>query len=245
MLIRTEAIVLRSIPFSETSLISTLFTKEKGKMSVMAKGARRPKSRFGSTLQPLSVVQAVIYYRPTRSLQTISECAHTRIPLLDSLECLTAGLRMAELTYALTQEEEELPTIFDLLVSVLCRMRQPHSSAALLQLYFEMQLATELGFAPGFEREAVRTLPSTGGLLQYENGEIIHEGAEGPHAKRASRIALRTFAILSRAQLDVVADLPPPPIHEVQYLVSQYMRYHVAEAYPERGHRILKQIQDN
>ena len=61
--VHTEAIVLRTIDYSETSRIVTLFTRELGKTGIMAKGARAAKSRFGSTLQPMNRIAAVINIR--------------------------------------------------------------------------------------------------------------------------------------------------------------------------------------
>ncbi len=243
MIIRTEAVVIRSMPYGETSRIVTLFTRKKGKMSAIAKGSRLPKSRFGSTLQVLSVIEAVLYWRPTRTLQTLSECAHTFVSRMDDLGRLAAGLRTVELTGALLQDEEPLPHVYDLLVQTLARLRGPHTSAALLQLHYEMQLATALGFAPAFEREAVRTLPSSGGFLRLDDGCIMAEMDDAPaHTLRASRVALRTFAILTRAKLDVVATLAPNALEEVSDVVSNYVRFHVAEAYPERSRHVLRQL---
>ena len=242
MIIRTEAIVLRSMPYGETSRLVTLFTRERGKIAVVAKGARKPRSKFGSSLQVLSVVQAVIYHRVTRNVQTLSECAHIRVNRIDDLSRLAAGLRMAELTYRLMQDEEPQPEVYELLASVLGFLPNPQSSAMLLQLFYELQFATALGFAPAFDREEVRTLPSDGGLLLYENGRIVAEAEEIPNVERASRAALRTFATLSRARLEVVARLPSRNLREVQHLVAQYLRYHLAEAYPERAQKVLTQI---
>lgn len=69
MIIRTDAVVLRGMDYGETSRILTLFTRRHGIIGAIAKGVRRPGSRFGSTLQPLSVIQAVYYYKAERDLQ--------------------------------------------------------------------------------------------------------------------------------------------------------------------------------
>ena len=102
-IIRTDAIVLRGLDYGETSRIVTLFTRERGKMSVMAKGARKTKSKFGSTLQPMSHVEVVFYYKPTRTLQILSESSHVRAfhDLQRSLEKITLGLRVVELVVVL------------------------------------------------------------------------------------------------------------------------------------------------
>ena len=67
-IVHSDAIVLRSIDYGETSRIVTLFTRERGKIGVMAKGARANRSRFGSTLEPLSHINVVLYYKPGRDL---------------------------------------------------------------------------------------------------------------------------------------------------------------------------------
>ncbi|MEL6615154.1 MAG: DNA repair protein RecO, partial [Bacteroidota bacterium] len=70
MIVRTDAVVLRTLDFRETSRIVTLLTRQHGITGVVANGARRTKSVFGSTLQPTAYLQVVYYYKPGRGLQT-------------------------------------------------------------------------------------------------------------------------------------------------------------------------------
>lgn len=74
MLIKTEGIVLRTIKYSETSVISKVFTREHGACSFIVYGIRgsRNKSR-GSLFQPLQVLELDVYYRPDRSLLKLKE----------------------------------------------------------------------------------------------------------------------------------------------------------------------------
>ena len=74
MIIRTEAIVLRTMKYRETSRIATLYTKERGKVSVIAKGARDGKSRMGGALQPMNHVVALVYMKESRDLQLLTQC---------------------------------------------------------------------------------------------------------------------------------------------------------------------------
>ncbi|MCK5832582.1 DNA repair protein RecO [bacterium] len=69
-----DSIVLRRIKFGDSSLIATLFTKEQGKLSVIAKGARAAKSKKGlaSALEPLNRIEATIYSKTTRQMQVLS-----------------------------------------------------------------------------------------------------------------------------------------------------------------------------
>ena len=242
MLLRTDAIVLRSMPYGETSRIVTFLSRDHGKMSAMAKGARLPKSKFGSALQVMSIVQIVLYHRSSRTLQTLAECALRQVTRLDNMERIGAGMRMVELTNALLQAEEIHPDAYDLLALMLTHLQGPHTSTTLVQLYFEMQLASILGFAPSFEREAVRTLPKNGGMLNLESGLITAHEEATRFTIRASYAALRMFAILSRAKPEVILRMKAEQEHEVRDLVTQYVRFHVAEAYPERGRKVMSQL---
>ena len=62
MTVHTPAIVLKSFPYGETSIISKCFTKEKGKVSFIVRGARSKKSSKFSHFQPLSYID--IIYNP-------------------------------------------------------------------------------------------------------------------------------------------------------------------------------------
>lgn len=249
MILRTEAVVLRSMEYGETSRIVTLFTRTKGKISVLAKGARHPKSRFGATLQPMSYIQAVYYYKPGRGLQTLSESAHIEVfhRIGRDLERISAGLRIVELVQALMEEEEQQPLVFDLLLQVLHWLDAAEANVANLLPYFQLKLAAVLGFSPAIERDAVQALPEEGGLLAFDTGGVFPLGASPRASARASRTGLRAFAIFARADLDVVMRmrLTPEVRTEVNRLIEDYLRFHVEDAYPTRSNKIIGQLLRN
>ncbi len=246
MIIRTEAIVLRKMDYRETSQIVTLFTREKGKMAVLAKGARLLKSRFGSSLQPMSYTQVIFYHKPTRGLQTLSESAHVQPfhRISRDLKKLSIGWRIVELVYALMEEEQQHPQVFNLLVEVLGRLDEADVHAINLLPYFQMRLATVLGFAPDIDREMVNHLPDEGGVLTLDTGAILLPDATPRAARRAARTALRAFAILARADLDTVMRmrLDADTRREVNALIEDFLRYHVEDAYPSRSDKIIGQL---
>ncbi len=248
MIVRTDAVVLRSMDYGETSRIVTLLTREKGKLSVMAKGARLPKSRFGSSLQPMSYVQALFYYKPTRGLQTLRESAHVRLfsGIGRDMEKIALGLRMMELLSALMQEEQCLPPVFNLALESLERLDAAEARAANVWPYFQLRLAGLLGFAPAIDREVVQALTNDGGVLTLGAGAIVPIEAAGG-GQRASRSALRAFAVFARADLDVAMRmrLEPAVRREVERLIEAYLRYHVEEAYPNRSGKVIGQLFDN
>ncbi len=245
MIVRTEAVVLRAFRYGETSLIVTLFTRDKGKISVLARGARGPKSRFGATLQPLSVVQAMYSFKSTRTLQTLRETAYeVRFKHLhDDLNRITAGLRMVELVQALLQEEEPNSRLFHLLVESLQALDGTPGRAELALFYFELRLAGLMGFAPQFTREAVETLTDEGGTLRLDSGEIqpVQNALAG---RRAGRTVLRAFAIVARAELrDVLRmRLDDGEAEALGRLVEDYLQFHAEDAYPTRARHVRARL---
>src|SRR2546428_4506732 len=71
-LVTTSAVVLRTYPYSETSKIVRLATRDLGVQSAIAKGVLRPKSRFAAGLELLSEGTAQLYHPETRGLQTLA-----------------------------------------------------------------------------------------------------------------------------------------------------------------------------
>ncbi len=246
MIVRTDAVVLRTLEYSETSLIVTLFTRRHGQVTVMAKGARRPKSRFGSALQPMAYVQVVYYYKPGRGLQTLKESAHVQVlhRLGADIEKITVGLRLVELVRALTGDQEENPLLFTLLVQALLRLDEATERAANVLPSFQLRLAAVLGFSPDIEREAVLALPEAGGVLALDTGAVLPPEAAPQAGVRAGRQALRAFAVFARADLDTALrmDLGGDLRAEVNRLVDAYLRYHVEDAYPDRVRKVAGQL---
>ena len=245
-IIRTEAVVLRSLDYGETSQIVTLLTRGRGKIGVMAKGARRTKSQFGSTLQPMAYTQVVFYYKPTRDLQILSESSHVDSfhRLRGDLESITIGLRIVEIVDALVEEESPQPNAFALTVRALRRLNQTEERAANLWPFVQLRLARLLGIAPAIERTNVEAVEEEG-LLSRANGGVYPAEATPEAPRRASRAALRAYAIFARADLDTVMrmELAPEVRREVEELVRDFLRYHVEEAYPERGQEVIAQLE--
>ena len=247
-IIRTEAVVLRTMPFRETSQIVTLFTREKGKITVLAKGARKLKSQFGATLQTMAHIQAIFYYKPTRSLQTLSETAHLTVlnRITSDLDKISAGMRMIEMVNALMQDEEQNPQVLNLLTESLIGLDEADVNMANLWPYFQLRLAGCLGFLPAIDRDDVHALPEKGGLLMLDTGGMDAGKNASSSTVAASRTTLRAFAILARAkQTDIMRlTLKPEIMHEVSELIERYLKYHIEEALPTRSDRVIGQLSD-
>jgi DNA repair protein RecO (recombination protein O) len=105
-------------------------------------------------------------------------------------------------------------------------------------------MAERLGIAPSIERANVEAVDDEG-LLSRANGGVYpaHAAPEAP--LRASRPALRAYAVFARADLDTVMrmELEPNVRREVETLVRDFLRYHVEEAYPDRSQAVIAQLE--
>ncbi|MEO0123083.1 MAG: DNA repair protein RecO [candidate division WOR-3 bacterium] len=72
-ILKTRGIVLRTFPFKESSLFCSIFTERFGKLKLIAKGARRPKSKLCGTLEPLTLSEIIFYKREAKDIYTLSD----------------------------------------------------------------------------------------------------------------------------------------------------------------------------
>ena len=246
MLLRTDAIVLSSAVQGETSRRVTLYSRDKGKLTVLAKGARSARSHFGSSLQVASHVQIVFYYRSPHSLHILNESTHIELyhRILQDPDKLAVAMRICELTSHLTESEDPDPVIYRLLILVMRILNDLDGKEKILLLYFQLQLADTLGFAPAFEKNQVQNLPQHGGYLSFDTGTITADVQAGTPAARATRKALRAFAVLARADFDVALKWPisRTDLAKVHVLTEKFLKYHVADAYPTRGKNVLNKL---
>ena len=245
MIVRTEAIVLRSISYGETSQVVTLYTRSMGTVAVMAKGWRGPRSKFGSALQPMSHVQVVFYHKASRNVHTLSESSHITLFRKTSRELgrMAVGVRMIETMLILMPHPEPDEPAFDMLLDVLQRLDEVDHHWINLLPYLQLRLSGSLGFAPALDREDVRQIGSAGGFLVLTDGSISESKPAEP-AAQASRRAIRALGVLVHADLDVVMrmDLDKPVSDEVVQLVETYLRYHVEDFRPSKSKAVFDRI---
>ena len=110
----TEAIVLHAFDYLETSRIIRLMTREAGVQSVLARGARSSKKRFGSAVDLFAQGLVEIYIRPNRDLQSLTsfDVTRSRPQLATDVGRFTAGSMIAELSLRWASDEEA-PGLFD------------------------------------------------------------------------------------------------------------------------------------
>jgi DNA repair protein RecO (recombination protein O) len=148
----TRAVVLRAVDYRDSDRIVTLFTEERGRLSAVARAARRSQKRFAGGLETLCVVEVTL--EPGRgTLETLRE-AHPALPclaLLTSLDRIEAAGAGLELLRALLPEGQPEPEVFALTVDFLTALDAGHSPSTTL-LQFQLTTLDRLGFSPELEQ---------------------------------------------------------------------------------------------
>ena len=146
---QTLAVVLRTIEFSETSLVVTLLTRDFGQVSALAKGARRPKSSFEGSLDLLAVCRVVLIRKSSDALDLLTEAKLQRRfrGAEKSLARLYAGYYIAEMLRLLTDNHDPHPALYDLTIDALGQI-DGGGNAALALLGFDLAALRLLGHAP-------------------------------------------------------------------------------------------------
>ncbi len=210
-LVRAEAIVLRRRDLGEADRILTLFTRELGKVRVVAKGVRRPLSRLGGHLDLFARTQVLL--ARGRELDVV-----TQAQLLESFlglrhEPWRAGWAgyLADLTDRATADADPQPALYDLLVESL-RMLATGADSFVIVRRFEMRLLVLLGYQPELSncpRCSKRLRP---GSLAYapEQGGILCAECVGSTANEipVSVGAVKALRFLLADQWHEVASRP-------------------------------------
>jgi DNA repair protein RecO (recombination protein O) len=200
--------VLHSYPYRETSLILQVWTEKHGRMGLVAKGARRPKSTSRSVLvnfQPL-----VLDWFGRGELRTLktAEPASPAIPLAGA--SLLSAFYLNELLLKLTTRDDPHEGLFAAYDDAIAALRALSRSADTGQREiervlrrFELRLLQELGYAVELAREAVTHAPIAAEreyLYVVERGPVPAEAGETP--ANAVRLRGQTLIDLDRGEFD-------------------------------------------
>jgi DNA repair protein RecO (recombination protein O) len=147
--LKSPALVLYSMRWSETSKIVHLFTSEKGYLKAIARGALRPKSSFRGTLENLNHIEVILNIKEGRGLQMVNQ-----VSLLDpfsnvreNLEATSVAFAISELLRALVHENEASQPLFQFTIRTLEELNVSATPPPILFLIrYLLYLSEYLGF---------------------------------------------------------------------------------------------------
>ncbi len=233
-LVTTPAIVLSALRYSETSKIVRLATREHGVQSALAKGALRPKSRFGAALQLLSEGQAQYLVKEHRELHVLTAFDLSRLHtgLAADLERYAIASALAEVMIRFAPPDQH-PESYDVLSESLTALEGvPAGAVEALGYRVLWRLVSALGFAP-----SVLACVRDGSVLPVE-GSLPFNTSEGGALCGTCAAQIGATQLPPDARSDLLALLDPDaalPVLDARHgsahrrLLARYVRYHLAE----------------
>ena len=197
-LYRDQGVVLRTIKLGETDRIVTILTQGHGKIRAVAKGVRKPRSRFGARLEPTTHV-AFQCYRGRSDLDVVTqvETIDANRALREHYGCLTHAVSMLEATDQVAQEREPNAALYRMLVGraahaggrALARSSARRSSGSCSRSRASIRCSTPVR---GCGNEAERRSPA----FDLEEGGVLCEHVRAPRAGGA--LPPESLALLRR-----------------------------------------------
>jgi DNA repair protein RecO (recombination protein O) len=149
-LVKTEAVVLRSMRYGEADRILHIYTPHRGRVSAIAKGVRRARSRFGGRLEPFFRLQIELHEGRGELLTvTGAQTVHGHASLRGDAHALDAAARACDAVGRLFETSEPHPGVFNLLCRKLSLLDEnPAGATRASALAFRLKLLVAAGLAP-------------------------------------------------------------------------------------------------
>ncbi len=226
---REHAIVLRTYRLGETDRILHLLSPNRGKIRAVAKGVRRPGSRFGGRLEPFSLVDLQLHEGRNLDIVTQAELVRSHHAVREDWVRSACGATMVEACDKLAQEGERATGMFLLLRDGLAALDGPAdhapTSPALVLDAFLLRLAAQAGYRPQIEGCMACGGPPAAFHLG-DGGMLCHRCAHPDQQRLADDVLAGLHLLLEAPWHTVVA--AGPPSRTLGTLVHSYFRHHLA-----------------
>lgn len=150
---RSEAIVLKAIDFSESSCIVTLFCPERGRMTCMAKGVKRPKSKLAGLLDSFNRIEMLYGWKESRAVQQLFDgtVLDSYTGIKGDLEKSVYGAFLLEMIYKVAHENEPSHDLFDAYVNGMTSLDEYTGNVCVHACWQMVKLLSIAGYTPTLE----------------------------------------------------------------------------------------------
>ncbi len=207
---KTEGLVIRQADFSETSRVVTFFTRDFGKISVLAKGAKRLKGSFEAAIDLLTQCQIVFLHKSTSSLDILTEARLVKRFRFQShdMNVHYSGMYVAELLQLFSEEFDPYPHWYEAAIQTL-KILETCEDFRLPVLRFELYTLQVLGVLPEFDQ------CQCGRLVRDDHEQWslwIHQGvllcSRCRQSEAASRVLTGQLLVMLRKLIETPLETP-------------------------------------
>jgi len=239
---KTDIIVFRKVDYSESSIIATVLSREHGKIALMVRGARKPKSKFSGMIQPGNLLKAIYYYKASRNVQTLSEASYDyRLKTISvDIEKMALSTSALELIAQLVHENEVNEPVFEFTRNFLEWLDVQESINRNIFPYLQIRLAFLLGLE--LQIQELNNITNSG-YLNIQDGTVSREAVSANAIRLTeNQLIFLKHCTVSRKLSIFDIDLNNSELRSLIDHLDNYFRYHLEGVRPRRSDAIFDQI---
>jgi DNA repair protein RecO (recombination protein O) len=238
MLHKTRGIVLKTTDYSESSVIVQILTEKFGLQSYLINGVKKPKAKIRQNmLQPLHLLDMVVYYKPGGNIQRVAELRQAHILQNIPYDTVKSALALFlnEVLYKSIRHQDPDQTLFEYVFHSIELLDEITEGTENFHLFFLMRLTQFLGFYPD-------SLNSNAPFFDLKNGVYCNTKPthlfvlEQPYKKYWSDLINSTFD-----QTDQIK-IPGNDRRALLEYLLDYYRLHLDNFGEVKSHRILEEV---
>lgn len=247
MLYKTEGIVLKSMEYEEADKIVTIYTKDYGKITAIAKGVRKTKSKFGSSLEILTYSIFLIYKGRNIDIVSQTEILESFFSTSKEIIKFAFAANCVEIVNKLTEEREINIGLFNLLKEVLHYLRETNDPK-LLTLSFKWQTMLILGYRPSLNH-CCRCNKSTEDqkemYFNIREGGLVCNNCISEDKEECIQVYLYFIKLVRKILITPLstisnATIPDKKTKELEKITDLYIAYHSEKSF--KTDRFLKSL---
>ncbi|MEE8564042.1 MAG: DNA repair protein RecO [Atribacterota bacterium] len=238
MLYKTEGIVLKSMEYEEADKIVTIYTKNYGKITAIAKGVRKTKSKFGSSLEILTHSNFLIYKGRNIDIVSQTEILESFFSTSKEVIKFAFAVNCVEVVNRLTEEREINIGLFNLLKEVLHYLKESNDPK-LQTLSFKWQTISILGYRPSLNHccrcnKSVEDQKEM--YFNIKEGGLVCNNCIAKDKEGCVKVSLYFNKLLRKILITPLstisnATIPDKKMKELEKITNLYIAYHSEKSF--------------
>jgi len=239
LLHKTRGIVFKTTNYAESSVVVQVFTEKFGLQSYLINGIKRPKSKIKlNSLQPLHLLDMVVYHKSSGSIQRVSELRHLPVFQTIPYDIIKSSITLFlnEVLYKSLRQHESDEVLFEFLFHAIEILDGISKGVSNFHVYFLLRLTRFMGFYPD------TSLAGRADFFDLKNG--CYSKMQPPHSLILEQPLSGIWTSFLNAKFDNLEELTISSAQRKQLLekVLEYYKLHVEGFGQVRSHEVLEEV---
>lgn len=240
MIEKSDAIIIKSRKFRETSKLLTLYTRGYGKLNMIAKGSRSKNNKYGGSLETLNHISVIFYYYPQKEFHYISQVSINDFfhNIHNDIKKTMIALSIAEILNNTVHTNEKNEALFNLILDVFRALDNSNNDYIKYLVYFQIYFSKIMGYSPNFtfcvmcNKKIEDDYKDDSVYLSFENGSIFCESCKNKVITPLKNCSPKIPAIIDKLENTYINNLseikiPYGLLNEVFAIYHKYLKNHL------------------